>query len=103
MSQIHQSFREHDDVALRIAFDADLAEISPQGPPKLEHLEHLDDLDGPNADAITAASVEAGGSILPLDSPFKAASRFLAVSLQGWSTVQPSRLACGWVTDAPGK
>ncbi len=58
MSQIHQSFREHDDVALRIAFDADLAEISPQGPPKLEH---LDDLDGPNADAITAASVEAGG------------------------------------------
>lgn len=100
MSQIHQSFREHEDVALRIAFDADLAEIRPQGPPKLEH---LDDLDGPNADAITAASVEAGGSILPLDSRFKAASRFLAVSFQGWSTVQPSRLACGWVTDAPGK
>ncbi len=53
MSQIQQRFRERDDVALRIAFDADLAEIRSQSPTKLEH---PDDVDGPNAEAITAAS-----------------------------------------------
>ncbi len=100
MIQFYQRFRERDDVALCIAFDADLAEISSQSPPKLEH---LDGVGGPNADAVSAVCVEAGGSSIPQASRFKAKSRFLAVSLQGWSTVQPSRLACGWVTDAPGK
>ncbi|RQH30560.1 hypothetical protein IPC106_29685 [Pseudomonas aeruginosa] len=69
MIQFYQRFRERDDVTLCIAFDADLAEISSQSPPKLEH---LDGVSRPNADAVTADSVEAGGSSLPQASCFEA-------------------------------
>lgn len=100
MIQFYQRFRERDDVALRIAFDADLAEISSQSPPKLEH---LDGVGGPNADAVTADTVEAGGSSSRRPAASRRSSRFLAVSLQGWSTVQSSRLSCGWAAGAPGK
>ncbi len=87
MIQFYQRFRERDDVALRIAFDADLAEISSQSPPKLEH---LDGVGRPNADAVTADSVEAGGNSLPQACCFEA-------------KYQSSRLSCGWVAGAPGK